>query len=85
MVSYYAVTPFDGISTKIEDSVPITYTVGSYAHKELPTLGVNLKTADGKPGVSFKAYNEPPTVKNREIADDIGKSSNAMDSLVQFS
>ncbi|TVY67525.1 putative beta-glucosidase I [Lachnellula suecica] len=67
--AYYAVTPFEGISSQLTS--PAEYTVGCYAHKELPLLGNILKTDKGEPGVSFRAYNEPPSVKNREIADEL--------------
>jgi beta-glucosidase len=67
--AYYAVTPFDGISTQL--TTPPSYTVGCYAHKELPLLGNILKTAKGEPGVSFRAYNDPPSVNDREIADEL--------------
>ncbi|TVY48496.1 putative beta-glucosidase I [Lachnellula occidentalis] len=67
--AYYAVTPFEGISAQLTS--PPEYTVGCYAHKELPLIGNILKTDKGEPGVSFRAYNEPPSVKNREIADEL--------------
>jgi len=68
LAAYYAITPFDGISAQLT-SAP-DYTVGCYAHKELPLLGTVLKTDKGEPGVTFRAYNDPPSVKGREIADD---------------
>ncbi|KAI9643861.1 beta-glucosidase [Ciborinia camelliae] len=69
LAAYYAVTPFDGISAQLE-STPL-YTVGAYAHKDLPLLGFFLKTDKGETGFSFKAYNDPPTTENREVADEI--------------
>ncbi|ATZ56815.1 hypothetical protein BCIN_14g00480 [Botrytis cinerea B05.10] len=69
LAAYYAVTPFDGISQQLE-SAP-TYTVGAYAHKDLPLLDSALKTDKGERGISFRAYNEPPTAEDREIADEI--------------
>jgi beta-glucosidase len=69
LAAYYAVTPFDGISEQL--TTPPSYTVGCYAHKELPLLGTTLKTDEGKPGVRFRAYNEPPSVNDRVIADEI--------------
>ncbi|RDW82921.1 hypothetical protein BP5796_04412 [Coleophoma crateriformis] len=69
LAAYYAITPFDGISSKLTESPD--YTVGCYAHKELPLLGVQLKTVDGKNGVTFKAYNESPSVKGRTAVDEI--------------
>jgi len=34
-------------------------------------LGAVLKTDKGEPGFTFRAYNEPPSVKDRELADEI--------------
>ena len=69
LAAYYAVTPFDGISAQLS-STP-SYTTGCYAHKELPLLGTILKTDKGEAGVTFRAYNDPPSVKNRELCDEI--------------
>lgn len=69
LAAYYAVTPFDGISSQLR--TPPEYTVGSYSHKELPLIGLLLKTDKGEPGVTFRAYNDPPTVKDREPVDEI--------------
>jgi len=69
LAAYYAITPFDGISAQLTS--PPEYTVGCYAHKELPELGTLLKTDEDKPGVRFRAYNEPPSAKDRELVDDI--------------
>ncbi|RFU32983.1 hypothetical protein B7463_g3316, partial [Scytalidium lignicola] len=69
LAAYYAVTPFDGISSKL--SRPATYTVGCYAHKELPLLGTLLKTDKGEPGVTFRVYNFPPSKKDRELCDEV--------------
>ncbi|KAA8564865.1 hypothetical protein MFRU_008g02920 [Monilinia fructicola] len=68
LAAYYAVTPFHGISAQLE-SAP-TYTVGAYAHKDLPLLGLLLKTDKGETGVTFRAYNDPPTTENRQVADE---------------
>lgn len=62
-------TPFDGISAQLTS--PPDFTQGSYAHKELPLIGLLLKTEKGEAGVMFRAYNEPPSVENREICDEI--------------
>ncbi|KAG9245175.1 glycoside hydrolase family 3 protein [Calycina marina] len=69
LAAYYAVTPFDGISFQL--SSPPEYTVGCYAHKELPLFGLQLRTEKGEPGMMFRAYNDPPSVKDREVADEI--------------
>lgn len=69
LAAYYAVTPFDGISAQLTN--PPSYTAGCYAHKELPLLGTLLKTDKGELGVTFRAYNDPPSVKDRELCDEI--------------
>ncbi|KAF7953333.1 hypothetical protein EAE96_006544 [Botrytis aclada] len=69
LAAYYAITPFDGISAQLE-STP-SYTVGAYAHKDLPLLDQVLKTDKGEKGFSFRAYNEPPTAEDRELADEL--------------
>ncbi|KAI0315538.1 glycoside hydrolase family 3 protein [Amylostereum chailletii] len=43
----YVVTPYDGIVNTAPASVVIKYSLGCYAHKYLPTLENNLKTAPG--------------------------------------
>jgi beta-glucosidase len=68
LTPYYAVTPYDGIASKT-NTERIQYTVGAYSHKELPLLGASLKTADGRTGVSFSAYLEPPTTHDRQRVD----------------
>lgn len=69
LAAYYAVTPFDGISAQLTTTP--SYTAGCYAHKELPLLGPILKTDKGETGVTFRAYNDPPSVKDRELCDEI--------------
>ncbi|PVH80813.1 glycoside hydrolase family 3 protein [Cadophora sp. DSE1049] len=69
LAAYYAVTPFDGISAQLTS--PPEYTAGCYAHKELPLLGNLLKTDKGEPGVRFRAYNDPPSVNDRQHVDEL--------------
>ncbi|CAI7593648.1 unnamed protein product [Penicillium crustosum] len=67
---YYTVTPFDGVSAKTKGEVK--YSQGVYSHKDLPLLGPKLKTVDGKPGFTFKVYNEhPDSGENREVVDEL--------------
>lgn len=61
LAAFYAVTPFDGISAKLDS--PPEYSVGHYAHKMLPLLGSVLKSKSGKPGMTMTAYNEHPDEK----------------------
>ena len=65
---YYAVAPFDGIASKMGGS-DLRYTVGAYSHKELPLLGNMLKSLEGKLGVSFSAYLDPPSIHSRQRVD----------------
>ncbi|KAM0325856.1 hypothetical protein ACHAQA_007159 [Verticillium albo-atrum] len=65
---YYAVTPFEGISSQAKD---VKYSVGCHAHKMLPILGPRLETADGQVGVTFKAFTVPETQKDRLPVDTL--------------
>jgi beta-glucosidase len=54
----YVVTPFDGIAAAKD--VEVSYAVGCYAHKFLPTIESLLTTPNGEPGWScaFHAHKE---------------------------
>ncbi|KAJ9488659.1 hypothetical protein VN97_g4639 [Penicillium thymicola] len=70
LAPYYTVTPFDGVSAKTKGEVK--YSQGVYSHKDLPLLGPKLKTADGKPGFTFKVYNEHPNSGgDRRVVDEL--------------
>lgn len=69
LLPYYVISPYDGISSKATGK--ISYTVGCYAHKVLPPLGPQVKTADGRTGVTFKVYNEDPTTSKSEAIDTL--------------
>ncbi|KAK7912092.1 beta-glucosidase I [Apiospora marii] len=64
LASYYAVTPFDGISAKL-DSAP-EYAIGQYSHKMLPALGYSTTSKSGAQGMTMRMYNEAPDVAGRE-------------------
>lgn len=52
----------------------VDFTIGAQAHKELPTVGTSWNTSPdgkGKAGLTFHAYNEPPTDKDRKSVDEI--------------
>ncbi|KAJ3843726.1 glycoside hydrolase family 3 protein [Lentinula raphanica] len=53
----YIVTPYEGIQEGAFDSLQISYAVGCYAHKYLPTLENYLETPSGKPGWLATFYN----------------------------
>jgi beta-glucosidase len=63
---YYARTPFEGISSKCTD---VRYLVGCHAHKMLPILGPYLKAADGRTGVTFKAFTQSDKDVDRKPVD----------------
>lgn len=65
---YYAVSPFEGIANKAYD---VRYSVGCYAHKMLPLLGPRLKTVDGQPGVTFRAFTSPDSDHDRQPVDEL--------------
>ncbi|KAG9252387.1 glycoside hydrolase superfamily [Emericellopsis atlantica] len=65
---YYAVTPFEGISSQARD---VRYSVGCHAHQTLPMLGPSLRTREGKVGVTFEAFTHPDTVTDRQPVDTL--------------
>jgi beta-glucosidase len=69
LAAYYAVTPFDGISSKL--SSPPTFSQGAYSHKLLPMLGLFVTGSSGNPGMTMKAYREPPEVVDRQLRDQL--------------
>lgn len=69
MAAYYAVTPFDGISSKL--SSPPGYTIGQYSHKLLPLLGNSTKSLKGNEGVTMKVYAESPEAPSRKPVDEL--------------
>ncbi|KAI1770651.1 glycoside hydrolase family 3 protein [Hypoxylon cercidicola] len=69
LAAYYAVTPFDGISSKL--SSPPDYTIGQYSHKLLPLLGYSTKSANGEQGMTMKVYTDGPDVPNRQPVDQL--------------
>lgn len=69
LLPYYTVAPFEGVSAKSQ--APVGFSQGAYSHKELPLLGSQLKTPDGKSGFMFRVFNEPPTQPDRELVDEM--------------
>lgn len=75
---YYAISPYDGIVSKVGKG-NVDFSIGAYAHKEMPVLGSEWRTKpgqDGELGVLFKAYNDAPDVKGRECVDVLGPFTN---------
>lgn len=62
----YTVTPLEGLTATAPTGVDISYSLGSYAHKYLPTLENSLVTKSGEPGwlIDFLAHDEKgnPTI-----------------------
>ncbi|KAI1136251.1 glycoside hydrolase family 3 protein [Hypoxylon sp. FL0543] len=69
LAAYYAVTPFDGISSKL--SSPPDYTIGQYSHKLLPLLGYALESTKGEQGMTMKVYTEGPEIADRQPVDQL--------------
>ncbi|KAL1836709.1 hypothetical protein VTK73DRAFT_4944 [Phialemonium thermophilum] len=67
--AYYTVTPLDGIRAQCAGEV--SFAQGVYGHKELPLLGEQLQTEDGRRGYIFRVYTEPPTNPDREPVDTL--------------
>ncbi|KAJ5585629.1 hypothetical protein N7450_005416 [Penicillium hetheringtonii] len=56
----------------------VSFSQGVYGHKELPLLGDQLKTEDGRPGYIFSVFTEPSSNKRRKAVDILHmKSSSA--------
>lgn len=74
MAPYYAISPWNGVKAKLKDSKKLDYAIGCYSHKELPLVS-NQFTVSSEPdstkGLTFYAYNEPPSNKGREAVDEI--------------
>lgn len=67
-----------GIQKKVKEG-DVKFTIGAQSHKELPNLGIDFSTTPGgKKGVTFKAYNEPPTDKDRKAVDELEFQSTNM-------
>ncbi|KAL4955815.1 beta-glucosidase precursor [Aspergillus filifer] len=76
---YYAVSPYEGIKEKLP--CPLVYTVGAYKHKLLPLLGAQMQPhpTNGKPGMSWKLYNETPDVELRRPVKEIWLTNTNID------
>nr|OQO21929.1 hypothetical protein B0A51_13029 [Rachicladosporium sp. CCFEE 5018] len=66
--AYYTVTPYDGVRAKVPSA---EYELGCPAWKRLPLLSNVAKTESGKPGMSMKFYLDPPSIKGREVIDQL--------------
>lgn len=75
LTPYYKVTPFTGISSKCDK---VSFAEGPRALKFLPLLGSQIRTPDGKPGFTFRAYDKPPTATDRQLLDELHLTSSDM-------
>ena len=80
--AYYAVTPYEGISTAL-GSKP-TFTVGAYTHRFLPILGSQCTAPNGEPGMRWRVFNEPPGTADRKLVDELQFTKTEMH-LVDYS
>jgi beta-glucosidase len=69
LAAYYAITPFDGIASKLVETP--SYAVGCYSHKMLPLIGSQLLTGDSQPGMTMRVFNEPRSVADRAAVDSL--------------
>ena len=68
LLPYYAVSPLEGIKSKVAD---VKYALGAVGWKKLPLLSRQSKTKDGRQGLSMRIYLDPPTCIDREVMDEI--------------
>ncbi|KAG7828271.1 hypothetical protein KL920_003998 [Ogataea angusta] len=67
---YYTVSPLDAISKEIGPE-NVTFQIGAYSHRYMPSLARYLKLDNGSTGVRFQIYNESFEVKKRVAVDDL--------------
>jgi len=62
----YIITPWDGITRGAPEDISISYTIGTYADRYLPTLESLIKTDEGKPGwtCTFYAFTDEGSTKD---------------------
>lgn len=76
---YYVVTPLQAIQDKVS-AENVAYTIGAHSYAELPDLAPMLRpqrTVD-RAGVSFTAYNDPPTLGARRALETMELDSSNM-------
>ncbi|KAL2055079.1 hypothetical protein ABVK25_004417 [Lepraria finkii] len=74
LLPYYAVTPFDGMTNQCD----VRFSQGAYSHKELPLLGLALRTSEGKVGFDFRAYDKPVGDPDRTFLDRLHLTNSYM-------
>lgn len=63
---YYTTSVLESIRERCGD---VRYAEGPFSHMEFSLLDSTLTDANGEPGFTFRAYNDPPEVVGRECID----------------
>ncbi|KAF5229919.1 hypothetical protein FAUST_10083 [Fusarium austroamericanum] len=67
LLPYYSVSPYDGIADQCDK---VIFSQGAQDHQMLPQMGDVLRTENGQRGFSWRAFNEPVSVKDRVPLDE---------------
>ncbi|RKK76020.1 putative beta-glucosidase I [Fusarium oxysporum] len=67
LLPYYSVSPYDGIAKQCGK---VDFSQGAMDHQMLPQMGDVLRTDKGQRGFTWRAYNEPATIKDRVPLDE---------------
>ncbi|KAM5522692.1 glycosyl hydrolase family 3 N terminal domain-containing protein [Fusarium oxysporum f. sp. phaseoli] len=67
LLPYYSVSPYDGIAKQCGK---VCFSQGAMDHQMLPQMGDVLRTDKGQRGFTWRAYNEPATIKDRVPLDE---------------
>ena len=76
---YYVVTPLEAIQERVSAD-NVVFTIGAHSYAELPDLAPMLRpqqTAE-RAGMTFTAYNDPPTSENRRALETMEFDSSNM-------
>ena len=76
LLPYYTVTPYNGMASQASSEVH--YALGAYGHKELPLLGLHLKTHDGRSGFSFCVFDKPANDPHRKLHQELHLTNSYM-------
>ncbi|KAK2687323.1 hypothetical protein QWA68_013689 [Fusarium oxysporum] len=67
LLPHYSVSPYDGIAKQCGK---VGFSQGAMDHQMLPQMGDVLRTDKGQRGFTWRAYNEPATIKDRVPLDE---------------
>lgn len=68
LLPYYAVTPFEGISSQASD---VRYTLGAIGHKKLPGITEISRAFNGSKGLTVRVFRDPPTIPDRQLVEEL--------------